>query len=205
MESKICSKCKRELPYNMFCKCKTYKDGYDHWCKECKREQYVQNKEKRLKYQKDYHKNHPEVNKKFEKKHKERLTKYRKDYFSKNKEKILSYNKKYVENRIKTDDFFKFKQTVRSSIYQSFRRGNGTKKCSTREILGCEFEEFRTHLNNTFFNNYGYEYDGKEDVHIDHIIPLATAKTEEDVKRLCHYTNLQLLKASDNLKKSAKI
>lgn len=205
MESKICSKCKRELPYNMFCKCKTYKDGYDYWCKECKREQYVQNKEKRLKYQKDYYKNHPEVNEKFEKKHKERLTKYRKDYFSKNKEKILSYNKNYVENRIKTDDFFKFKQTVRSLIYQSFRRGKGIKKCPTREILGCEFEEFRTHLNNTFFDNYGYEYDGKEDVHIDHIIPLATAKTEEDVKRLCHYTNLQLLKASDNLKKSAKV
>ena len=47
-------------------------------------------------------------------------------------------------------------------------------------------------------------YDNKEKVHIDHIIPLATAKTEEDVIKLCHYTNLQLLKAKDNLKKGAK-
>ena len=32
-----------------------------------------------------------------------------------------------------------------------------------------------------------------------------TAETEEDVKRLCHYTNLQLLKPADNMKKSAKM
>lgn len=42
-------------------------------------------------------------------------------------------------------------------------------------------------------------------VHIDHIIPLATAKTEEDVIKLCHYTNLQLLKGEDNLSKGDKL
>ena len=41
--------------------------------------------------------------------------------------------------------------------------------------------------------------------HIDHIIPLATAQSIEDVKRLCHYTNLQPLWAQDNLRKGAKI
>ena len=41
--------------------------------------------------------------------------------------------------------------------------------------------------------------------HIDHIIPLSTAITEEDVIRLCHYTNLQPLWAEDNLKKSNKL
>ena len=32
-----------------------------------------------------------------------------------------------------------------------------------------------------------------------------TAKTEKDVYRLCHYTNLQLLNAKDNLIKSDKL
>ncbi len=57
----------------------------------------------------------------------------------------------------------------------------------------------------TFKENYGYEWDGKEEVHIDHIIPLAIAETEEDVYELCYYENLQLLKAKDNLKKHDKL
>ena len=72
------------------------------------------------------------------------------------------------------------------------------------DIIGCTEKELKEHLYKTFFDNYGYDYDGKEDVHIDHIVPLAKADTEEEVKRLCHYTNLQLLKAKDNLQKYCK-
>ena len=39
--------------------------------------------------------------------------------------------------------------------------------------------------------------------HIDHIVPLATAETEEDLYKLFHYTNLQPLLVQDNLKKSS--
>ena len=41
--------------------------------------------------------------------------------------------------------------------------------------------------------------------HIDHIVPLSNAKTEDDFYKLCHYTNLQPLWSLDNLKKSNKI
>lgn len=41
--------------------------------------------------------------------------------------------------------------------------------------------------------------------HIDHIIPLASAKTEEEMCNLFHYKNLQPLWASDNFRKSDKI
>ena len=41
--------------------------------------------------------------------------------------------------------------------------------------------------------------------HIDHIIPTCTAKTEEDLIRLNHYTNLQPLWAEENLKKGSKL
>ena len=50
------------------------------------------------------------------------------------------------------------------------------------------------------WDNYGYY-----GWHIDHIIPLSFAKTEEETYKLCHYTNLQPLWANDNLTKGKKL
>ena len=66
-------------------------------------------------------------------------------------------------------------------------------------------EFFAEYLLQTFKNNYGYEWNKVARVHIDHTTPLATATTEEEVSKLCHYTNLQLLKAEDNLNKKDKL
>jgi hypothetical protein len=40
--------------------------------------------------------------------------------------------------------------------------------------------------------------------HLDHIIPLDSGKNQEEVEKLCHYTNLKPLWAEVNLKKSNK-
>ena len=90
-------------------------------------------------------------------------------------------------------------------IYNSFKRTGYTKSRKTEKILGCSIDYFEKYLLKTFEKNYGYKWDGIESIHIDHIKPLKYAQTEEKVLHLCHYTNLQLLKASDNLKKSAKL
>ena len=41
--------------------------------------------------------------------------------------------------------------------------------------------------------------------HIDHIIPLSSANSDEELMKLCHFTNLQPLWYLENLKKSNKL
>ena len=90
-------------------------------------------------------------------------------------------------------------------MLNSLKRGNYKKNTKTYLILGAEYTQVKEHLLKTYKNNYGNEWDGVEKVHIDHKTPLATAKTEQDIIKLCYYTNLQLLKAKDNLKKGSKL
>jgi hypothetical protein len=69
----------------------------------------------------------------------------------------------------------------------------------TYEILGCTYEEFKNHIELKFepwmdWDNHGL-YNGEKCFgwDLDHIIPLSSAKTEEDVISLNHYSNLQPL------------
>lgn len=185
-------------------------------------------KDKKKKYNKQYNQKNKDKraihNKEYREKNKEDIKNYRldksnyyKEYREKHKEYHKEYMKKYNEKlkekrklnkKIKSKEkekISKMKKRIRCLINKSFIRKGYKKNTKTYEILNCDYETFYNHLMETFKNNYGYEWDGVEPVDIDHIMPLATAKTEEDVIKLCHYTNLQLLKRIENRKKSAKI
>lgn len=76
---------------------------------------------------------------------------------------------------------------------------------TTQELIGCDWSFLNNYLLKTFQQRYEIEYDSSvHSVHIDHIQPLSSAKTEEDVRKLCHYSNLQLLLAEDNWRESNK-
>jgi hypothetical protein len=81
---------------------------------------------------------------------------------------------------------------------------NITKSNSSLKIIGCSPLFLKEYIENQFIQDMSWEKFGKY-IHIDHIIPLSSAKTEEEIYKLCHYTNLQPLWAEDNLKKSNKI
>ena len=65
-------------------------------------------------------------------------------------------------------------------------------------------QEFCRYYESKFTAGMNWDEVVKGNIHIDHIVPLATAKTEADVVRLCHYTNLQPLWAIDNRRKGAR-
>ena len=107
----------------------------------------------------------------------------------------------YEEARKKIDPVFKLKKQTRNGIRMSFKRCGYSKIGRTEIITGLSSNDLYNYLQQTYKNRYGDFWDGKEEVHIDHIKPLATAHTVEQVMKLNHYTNLQLLKARDNLEK----
>ena len=69
--------------------------------------------------------------------------------------------------------------------------------------MGCSPEFLKEHLQSKFKD--GMNWDNYGSWHIDHIIPLSSAKTTEEFNTLCHYTNLQPLWASENLSKGKKM
>lgn len=107
------------------------------------------------------------------------------------------------EARKKVDPVFKLKKQIRNEIRNSFNKKGFVKSGHTEEIVGCSLDALYQHLCMTYEVRYGKKYDGSGDIHIDHIIPLAKARTKDDVIRLCRWDNLQLLAAKDNLLKNA--
>lgn len=73
-------------------------------------------------------------------------------------------------------------------------------KSKMRGICGLEPKELKAWLIKTALDRYGVWADFM-DYQIDHVVPLRTAKCKEDVERLNHYSNLQLLTPYDNHKK----
>ena len=122
------------------------------------------------------------------------------------KQNILNreYRRKYFHTRMKTDPLFRLSVNIRSLIYHSLKKRGYTKKSKTFALVGLSCDELRTHLETTWLKNYGSTYKG-EAVHIDHIIPCVSAKTEEELLKLQHWTNLQYLTPCDNLVKSANV
>jgi hypothetical protein len=71
------------------------------------------------------------------------------------------------------------------------------------ELLGTDLESFKAYMESLFTEGMTWENHGEW--HIDHIVPLASGKTPEEIWELCHYTNLQPLWAEDNLRKHTKL
>ena len=202
MKTKICRDCKIKKMSDEFRK-------NSKQCRKCealyKKEYYQKTKEHKKQYSKNYRNTHLDLYQNYRNEHKDEMKIYNQNYYKCNKQKIINLNIEYAKKREKEDLLYKFKKQIRKAIYNSFYRLKYYKIDKTEKIVGINVNNLIEYLLKTYKNNYGYEWDGKEKVHIDHIIPLSIAQTEKEVIKLCHYTNLQLLKEKDNLEKSSKL
>jgi hypothetical protein len=218
MEKKICSKCKAEKEVCDFGIHNSTKDRLRKVCKDCRKiEEKIyreKNPEKRKIRSKKWKDKNPEYNKNYYLKNIEKINKTKKTWSELNKEKVkkdkriwrennIDKVREYYNNRIKkqrkSEPLKKLIFNVRSRISSILKN----KRKNTFNIVGCSPEFLKEYLEKKFKNGMSWENQGKW--HIDHIMPLSSAKTEEEIYELCHYTNLQPLWAEDNLRKSNKI
>ena len=132
-----------------------------------------------------------------------------KRWYLENRERILQQAKNSKEARREwsriahKNPMTCLKRRVRSRLAAAFKSRSISKRTGTRDIIGCDWPLLKAHIENQFTK--GMNWKNKEKWHIDHIIPMATATTEQEVLRLSHFTNLRPLWATDNATKGVKI
>jgi hypothetical protein len=195
---RICSSCKIEKNVDQFWERKGSKDGLNRRCKTCiteaKRKWEIENKEKVVASRE---------------KRKESIREGRRKWHAANPEYSKNYKRKYSRSkrlmeRMENDEVLKCKIKISKSIGGCIKEyvNNNTsykKDSNTINILGCNYEEFKSYIESKFkpwmnWDNYG-KYNGEFNYgwDFDHIIPASSAKTVEEVYRLNHYTNFQPL------------
>jgi hypothetical protein len=204
METKICSKCKIEKEVCEFNKKTISNKGvqyYKSWCKICQSES---DKIKRSL--------NPEKYKIWYDKNRKKRNEYRSNYYQKNREKILEQNKKQNEinkinrkKRYNENPLFKLKHILSCRLRDTLKFKGLEKNKTHNNVIGCTPEFLKEHIEKQFKEGMNWDNYGFYGWHIDHIIPLSSAKTEEEIYKLCHHTNLQPLWAKENLSKGRKI
>jgi len=218
--TKACSRCKELKPLDSFHKNKKSKDGFNYTCKTCCKENnqknYENNKEQLCLNQKNYYHNNKENHKTYRDNNKEKIKLkekiYRdkhkqnhKDYIIKNKQHLNNKVNKYLKNKRNQNSIFRLVHNTRCLIIGSLKSKGFKKQSKTENILGCSFEEFKQHIESQFEPWMNWENMGGRSTtlpniswDIDHIIPLKVAKSEEEVIKLNHYTNLRPLCSYEN-------
>lgn len=175
MSVKFCKKCLEEKDINNFHLNSSSKDGHKDVCKECRKD------ESKLYYNKN-----------------------RKRYneMSKNWNKNNVVRRREIAKKHKQKPEIKFKEGIRHRIYMFMKTVKMVKKNKTFDIVGLNPEELRKYIENQFEDKMTWENYGEW--HVDHRIPLSLGDTEDEIYKLCHYTNLQPMWRQDNLKKGKK-
>ena len=227
METKICSKCGIEKELCEYQKNSRSKTGRRSECSECsKKIKKLRPKERLSIYNKNYREKNREklrergkiyylknIDKERERNKKRRINKkVIKQPKSEEEKKItkriwLEKNKEIIKqkkrDKYKYNTIYRLSGNIRNRLNGFLKANKIRKNNKTFNIIGCTPDFLKQYIENRFCE--GMNWGNRDEWHIDHIVPLSSAKTEEEIYKLCHYTNLQPLWKKDNLKKGNKI
>ena len=101
---------------------------------------------------------------------------------------ILSFSEK-IKHRLRS--------RLSKAIHGNYRTGSAVRD------LGCSIADLKKHLESKF--KCGMSWDNYGQWHIDHVKPLSkfNLTDKKELKKACHYSNLQPLWAKDNLRKGS--
>ena len=136
---------------------------------------------------------------KYAKENREKLSARNRKYVSRNLNKVRKYKREWYREKRASDPTFRFICGIRHITKEAFKRRGYRKSSRAFEVLGAPHDIVMAHIESLFRDGMSWDNYGKW--HIDHIVPLATAVTKQDVIKLSHYTNLQPLWAIENLRK----
>ena len=125
-----------------------------------------------------------------------------KKWLIENKDRVNKTSNTYILKRRKTDPLFKLAMNMRARMRLFIKKSGFNKNKSTFKLIGCTPDKLKIHLEKKFKEGMTWKNHGNW--HIDHIKPLASAKSIDAMNKLFHYTNLQPLWADENLKKKDK-
>jgi len=109
----------------------------------------------------------------------------------------------YIRERRRSNPLIKLRSNVGTLIANALSNQGYKKTAKSAEILGCTFEHFKLHIEQQF--TLGMSWNNRSEWHIDHIIPLSFARSEQELLLLNHYSNLRPFWSNDNQVKAGSL
>lgn len=195
---KKCNKCLIVKDVSFFSKESRAKNGFKPRCKECSNKALNEWRTKNPGYMDAkmkvyYQKNADQIKKRvavYAEKNRDRIKLYNNEYRKNNREKLNKKTLEYITDKIKSDPDFRLLRLHRKLIHRLQIEKNGR----TSELLGYSHEDLLKALGRYPNNNE----------HIDHKVPITCFEDLTDYKIINNLENLQILSASENLRKSNK-
>jgi hypothetical protein len=106
-----------------------------------------------------------------------------------------------LADKFQNNPIYRLGSNIRSYIQAHMKYQRKEKEESSSKYIGCTVQFFRQWL---IYNNPNYE---DEEYHMDHVIPVSLFDLHytDQIELAFHWTNIQVLKAKDNLSKSNKL